>query len=507
MTADWLLLTLVLLLTRYGGILSVVIDTTVHQDGDVKLVDGPAPTMGTVMVYRNYGWGPICDDHWTMQEAQVVCRQLGMGHALEAHRRNRYGSTMSSDYLMDEVHCTGKEKKLTDCRFPGWGVHDCKRNEQVGVKCSYEPPVSERSKWNPLKLKLDKPELDKMAAVPISLVRPDRNLEGTNTLDKGSKLAGFYPVLIELKDGTRGGVCPDHFHGSEAIVFCHQIGVGNGGRVIPMPPHHTGLSTNKSIAIIGYCYGNESKLSDCKTYTNPDGVPCSTWEVAAVECVTDLPDIIPDKQSLESSVYLQKMSLWLLECALEENCLPEQVYRLIDNNPTTYTWMTRTLMRFSSIVGNIGKIAFRPFLEPEKWEWHACHMHYHSMKVFSRYEVVDPQERLMTTGMKASFCLEDNICAPGAVKKFHCSNVLDSKGTQGISPGCQDTYLHDFDCQWVDLTDVAPGSYSFQVSFNPDGLVPESDYFNNALVCKLTYMGNSAIVRDCKLTHPNDLVF
>jgi hypothetical protein len=58
-------------------------------------------------------------------------------------------------------------------------------------------------------------------------------------------------------------------------------------------------------------------------------------ELALSICYSsDLPDIVPDVQALESSVYLQKMSLWLLECALEENCLPEQVYRLIDNNPS-----------------------------------------------------------------------------------------------------------------------------------------------------------------------------
>lgn len=73
------------------------------HDGDLKLVDGPTDEAGTVLVYRTYGWGRICDDHWTMKEAGVVCRQLKMGHALEAHRRNKFGSVIRGKYFLKEL--------------------------------------------------------------------------------------------------------------------------------------------------------------------------------------------------------------------------------------------------------------------------------------------------------------------------------------------------------------------------------------------------------------------
>lgn len=39
---------------------------------------------------------------------------------------------------MDNVLCDGNESELTNCRFDGWGHHDCDISEAAGVICQIE---------------------------------------------------------------------------------------------------------------------------------------------------------------------------------------------------------------------------------------------------------------------------------------------------------------------------------------------------------------------------------
>lgn len=46
---------------------------------------------GRVEIKFHDSWGTICDDHWTLREANVVCRSMGFGTAAGATRTAYFG--------------------------------------------------------------------------------------------------------------------------------------------------------------------------------------------------------------------------------------------------------------------------------------------------------------------------------------------------------------------------------------------------------------------------------
>ena len=87
--------------------------------------------------YNNGGWGTICDDLWTIEDADVACRMLGFKSASAFTKRASFGEGTGIVWL-DNVQCQGMESSLLLCSHLGLAVHNCEHNEDAGVVCSSE---------------------------------------------------------------------------------------------------------------------------------------------------------------------------------------------------------------------------------------------------------------------------------------------------------------------------------------------------------------------------------
>jgi hypothetical protein len=186
----------------------------------------------------------------------------------------------------------------------------------------------------------------------------------------------------------------------------------------------------------------------------------------------------PDLVVLDWDLDLYTQNIWVApdSCTLYEGCVDGDGWRRV--------------LRFDTKTANLGSrdlIMGVPANHPDLYTFSPCHAHHH-FDNYANYTLLDG-DAVVAAGHKQAFCLLDwepyTWPEAGDEATFTCFN-------QGLSLGWSDTYGANLDCQWIDVTDVAPGDYTLRMDVNlpPPGLahstLVERDYTNNRLEIPVT---------------------
>uniref|UniRef100_A0A182PHK4 Scavenger receptor class A n=1 Tax=Anopheles epiroticus TaxID=199890 RepID=A0A182PHK4_9DIPT len=227
---------------------------------------------GSVEVRAYDRWGYVCDDGFTIEAANVVCRELGFaGGAIEVKSHSFFPPNATDPdepeqgpfFMMDAVRCRGNESSLRECTFNGWGVSDCNREEVVGVVCRTPVMACPQDYWLchaseeciPVQFLCDNVRdcADGSDESPVHCRAPLAvRLVGGPSAREGRVEINYH--------GTWGTVCDDDFGVREARVICRQLGFNGTAEVRKsVYPPGTGQIWLDQVA----CNGTETSIEDC----------------------------------------------------------------------------------------------------------------------------------------------------------------------------------------------------------------------------------------------------
>uniref|UniRef100_A0A5F9CK18 SRCR domain-containing protein n=1 Tax=Oryctolagus cuniculus TaxID=9986 RepID=A0A5F9CK18_RABIT len=255
----------------------------VSGEGSLRLVGGSGRCSGRVEVFHQGAWGTVCDDLWDLNEAEVVCRQLGCGWAVSALGKAQFGPG-SGDIFLDNLQCAGVERYLGQCTHSGWSEHNCDHHEDASAICSGGPsPLRGPSpRATPRGAGLS-PALTAGAETKWAAYTLGTRLR---LVDGSGRCSGRVEVLHQEAWGT---VCDDLWDLNEAEVVCRQLGCG---RAVSSPGEaHFGPGSGDIFLDNLECTGVESYLGQC-AHLGWSEHNCGHHEDAGVICSGMLEDIL-----------------------------------------------------------------------------------------------------------------------------------------------------------------------------------------------------------------------
>lgn len=226
---------------------------------------------GRIEVFYKGEWGTICDDDFSLSNANVLCRQLGFVSATGWTHSAKYGKGLGKIWL-DNVQCNGGEKSIELCKSRGWGNSDCTHDEDAGVICKDErlPGFVDS---NVIDVQVDE---DRVEEVRLRSVVPTKKMPVTEGV-----------VEIKYKDGW-AQICDVGWTPKNTRVICGMLGFPHERKV---NKNFYKLNTERqkhqyrlhSVA----CVGTEVHLAACPLESNKGNATgsCDGGMPAVVSCV------------------------------------------------------------------------------------------------------------------------------------------------------------------------------------------------------------------------------
>ncbi|XP_038050049.1 deleted in malignant brain tumors 1 protein-like [Patiria miniata] len=217
---------------------------SIDRFDEIRLSDGDlGPHEGRLEVYVNGSWAAVTSTGWGLNEANVVCRQLGFHASFPAAVGHRFGTGIETPVL-DKVKCNGGESQLDECSNRGWLCRGtCSGDNYAGVRC-----------------------INKAMPEPLYQLR----LAGS---------ASQFEGLVEVRyNDYWSPVCGIAFDFLQAITVCRQLGYG--------PPKHYRIFTEidpesrPKLIHRASCHTWHRSLLDCGV-NEGDGTVCTPSDPAA----------------------------------------------------------------------------------------------------------------------------------------------------------------------------------------------------------------------------------
>ncbi|RDD40666.1 Deleted in malignant brain tumors 1 protein, partial [Trichoplax sp. H2] len=298
------------------------------SDGAIRLVNGPNVADGHVQVYHDGRWGFICHYGWDIQDARVVCTQLGYNNASSAGCCSQYGYSFGT-YWINNLNCTGSENSIYNCSDFSWsnGTTTCSRYDKASVKCTvggcssfpcaHGTCNSNDTMGSSYSCSCHYGWMGQQCDISVNECASNPCVANATCLDRHVSYAclcpeGWYgsncdqgPVTdgtlrlvaqynsagpnegnVEIyHNGTWGAICHNSFNIKDAQVVCRQLGYTNASYTSCCSNYG---NSNYKLTWLSYlnCSGNESRVLDCPRGSRWGDFSngCGRYSIAGVSC-------------------------------------------------------------------------------------------------------------------------------------------------------------------------------------------------------------------------------